>query len=367
MIYRERRCPDPSQAMEIIAKAVDGQRLSLEELEILLDLKDPKLIDEMFLAARSVKEEHFGDSIFCYGFVYFSTYCQNDCSFCFYRRSNDHSVRYRKSMEEIVSLAAALEDSGVHLVDLTMGEDPAIHRKGDVSGLIELVRSVDDAVDVPLMISPGVIPQNAFRDLREAGGDWFACYQETHNRKLFERLRPGQDYDLRLTQKKWAMGTGMLAEDGIMIGVGETAADRAHSIMTMGELGVRQVRAMGFVPQLNTPMSRWNHAPFLEELITIAVMRLTYPDRLIPASLDVEGIGGLKSRLEAGANVVTSIIPPQKGLAGVAQHELDIEAGGRTVSQIEEVLDDLGVHLATPMAYSALIEEWRSADRGARA
>ena len=62
----------------------------------------------------------------------------------------------------------------------------------------------------------------------------------------------------------------------------------------------------------------------------IAVMRLAMPDRLIPASLDVEGIAGLEARLEAGANVVTSIVPPQSGLAGVSQAELDIDAGLRT-------------------------------------
>lgn len=48
-------------------------------------------------------------------------------------------------------------------------------------------------------------------------------------------------------------------------------------------------------------------------------MRLLFPDKLIPASLDVDGISGLELRLMAGANVVTSIIPPNEGLAGVAQ------------------------------------------------
>lgn len=365
MTYRKHRTSDPSDTLDVISRAKDGESASLEELELLLSLKEPWALESLFQAAREVKERHYGTSVFCYGFVYFSTHCRNDCSFCFYRRSNHQSVRYRKTMGEIIDLSTALEDSGVHLIDLTMGEDPTMHHGGDCSKLIELVQKVDDEVRVPLMISPGVVPQDAFGKLHEAGGDWFACYQETHNRGLFERLRPGQDYDVRLSQKKWAMGSGMLAEEGIMIGVGETAADRARSIQVMGELGVRQVRAMGFVPQHNTPMAGRDHALFLEELVTIAVMRLMYPDRLIPASLDVEGIKGLRSRLEAGANVVTSIIPPSRGLAGVAQHELDIDGGGRTVSQIEEVFDDIGVRLAAPVEYASLIDEWRSADRGA--
>jgi len=45
--------------------------------------------------------------------------------------------------------------------------------------------------------------------------------------------------------------------------------------------------------------------------------------------LDVDGLAGLKQRLEAGANVVTTIVPPGRGLAGVVRHSLDIEDGKR--------------------------------------
>ena len=363
MIYRKQSPLVLHRFGLALEKAVSGEELSDEELCSLLSIRDPLLLEELFQAARSVKERTFSDSVFCYGFVYFSTYCRNNCSFCFYRRSNHESTRYRKADEDIIDLSMSLEDSGVHLVDLTMGEDPMMHQGKNCERLIDLVGKVNDAVNVPLMVSPGVVQKEAFGGLVEAGADWFACYQETHNRGLFSQLRPDQDYELRLSQKRWAMGSGMLAEEGIMIGVGETIADRAHSIRVMGDLGVRQVRAMSFIPQCNTPMACRDPAMFLEELVTIAVMRLLHPDRLIPASLDIEGIKGLRSRLEAGANVITSIIPPRKGLAGVAQHELDIEGGGRTVAQIEEVLDGTDAHLARPVEYASLIAGWRREDR----
>ena len=56
----------------------------------------------------------------------------------------------------------------------------------------------------------------------------------------------------------------------------------------------------------------------LRELLIIAMLRLAFPDRLIPASLDIEGLEGLQLRLDAGANVVTSLIVPGAGLTGVA-------------------------------------------------
>jgi methylornithine synthase len=82
-------------------------------------------------------------------------------------------------------------------------------------------------------------------------------------------------------------------------------------------------------------------------------MRLIFPDRLIPASLDVDGLDGLKARLDAGANVVTSIVPPEKGLAGVAHNSLDIEDSRRTMAHIVPVLKTCGLQPATTEEYQA--------------
>jgi len=89
----------------------------------------------------------------------------------------------------------------------------------------------------------------------------------------------------------------------------------------------------------------------LRETLIAAVMRLAFPDKLIPASLDVAGIAGLKCRLNAGANVVTSIVPPGEGLVGVAQHSLNIEEGGRTTASVQNVLKTAGLQPATREEY----------------
>lgn len=347
----------------ILQKSVEGQDLTVTEIEALLSAEDQSSIAQLFEAARIVKNQYFGNKVFLYGFVYFSTHCRNNCSFCFYRNSNKDSVRYRKTDEEVLELATSLEDSGVHVIDLTMGEDPLIHNNNHYDRLIELVKMVDDAVDIPLMVSPGAIPEHLFPALKDNGADWIACYQETHNEELFKRLRPDQDYNFRLNQKKWADKYGILAEEGIMVGVGESVKDRADSIDVMRKLSVNQVRAMSFVPQDNTPMAVNSPSPFIEELKAIAVMRLVHPHNLIPASLDVEGVAGLKTRLAAGANVITSIIPPCKGLAGVAQHELDIDDGGRSVEQIEAILDEIDIKTADKHEYIDLIESWKSSKK----
>jgi methylornithine synthase len=129
----------------------------------------------------------------------------------------------------------------------------------------------------------------------------------------------------------------------------------------MKKLGADQMRVMNFVPQPGTPMAKQAPPDPHRERLIAAIMRLAFPDRLIPASLDVEGIAGLKSRLNSGANVVTSIVPPGEGLVGVAQHSLNIEEGGRTTASVKDVLKRVGLEAATREEYQNWIRRRRQA------
>lgn len=338
---------------DILAKAQRCETLTGEDIVFILQLRQQDHIDKLFSAARELRGLHFQDKVFLYGFLYISTYCRNNCTFCFYRTANNLSPRYRKEESEIIESAASLANSGVHLIDLTMGEDPVLFNNNEngFDALIRLVRTIREVTHLPVMVSPGVVSGDVLESLAEAGAMWYACYQETHNPVLFERLRPGQDYEARFNAKVMAHDLGLLTEEGVLVGVGETPYDIAHSIEAMYTLGVEQVRAMNFVPREGTPMEGYPAPDPLTELLIIAVLRLVFPGWLIPATLDVEGLAGLERRLEAGANVITSIMPPLRGLVGVAQSFLDIDEARRTVESVLPVLKRCGLRAATKEDY----------------
>ncbi len=199
-----------------------------------------------------------GNKIFAYGFVYFTTYCRNNCNFCYYRKSNGIE-RYRKKADEILEISKSLIDSGVNLIDLTMGEDPAYHEEG-FDTLAQIVRTIKEEYDTPVMVSPGVVDKEIIDKLADAGADFYALYQETHNRRLFSQLRVGQDYDERMNAKLYAKEKGMFIEEGLLAGVGESEEDIADSLLIMGEIGARQVRVMSFIPQEGKPYGKLQNA-----------------------------------------------------------------------------------------------------------
>ncbi|WP_335582352.1 methylornithine synthase PylB [Candidatus Formimonas warabiya] len=339
----------------LLDQGLSGRPVSPEKIMFLLNLNKDEDLEKLFQAARDRRERYFGQKIFLYGFIYFSTWCRNDCTFCYYRRSNPESNRYRKNVDETIEAAVRLKESGVHLIDLTLGEDPFYQRQKGFDDLADLISQVKRETKLPVMISPGVVPEDALKKLAAAGADWYACYQETHSKVLFNKLRIDQSYDARLHSKKMALKAGMLVEEGLLTGVGESLSDILISLEHMSRMGARQVRVMSFVPQKGTPMEGWRTSSRVQELKVIAVMRLLFPDRLIPASLDVDGIDGLQDRIKAGANVVTSLIPPQLGFAGVAQNSKDINEGYRTVYEVIPILEQMGLTAASPGEYRSWV------------
>ncbi len=330
-------------------------KITRETIIDLLETDDERAAAELFEEARYVREKQFGNKMFLYGFVYFTTWCRNNCAFCYYRRENDIE-RYRKTPDEVIRLSESLAESGVHLIDLTMGEDPAYHRE-NFDTAVDIVNHIRSDIGLPVMISPGVVSDDVINHFAAAGADWYALYQETHNRELFSKMRLEQSYDERMHAKLYAKSRGMLIEEGLMSGIGETSRDIADSLFEMGRIGASQVRVMSFVPQAGSPMENAATPDRMLELKIIALMRIMYPWALIPTSLDVDGIAGLEARMNAGGNVVTSIIPPKTGLAGVAQSSMDVDEGGRTVEEVTKILRSMGLAPASAEEYRSYIGE----------
>ncbi|MBN2322176.1 MAG: methylornithine synthase PylB [Spirochaetes bacterium] len=341
---------------EIIDKSVKEHPLNRSDIRILLSIREKEKLLRLFDAARSLRRRYFNDTVFLYGFVYFSNYCRNDCTFCCNRRSNGLAVRYRKDRDAILHACRYLAESGVHCIDLTMGEDPFYYASKERFSLLgDCIESLKRESGIPIMLSPGAVTKEVLSAIAEFGITWFACYQETYNRALFNRIRPNQDYIHRLETKYQAKKLGLLIEEGILTGIGESLSDVVESLMAMKRMEAQQVRVMRFVPQKGTPMYRTRTSDKIGDLVTIAVLRLLFPDRLIPASLDIDGIRGLQMRLEAGANVLTSLVPPSMGLSGVAQPTLDIDTGRRVVDSVIPIVKASGLVPASLEEYARWI------------
>jgi methylornithine synthase len=338
---------------EFIEKIKNGYKLSDNELRSILETEDQNELEKLFYVAQKVRNYFFGNKIILSAFVYFSTHCKNECAFCYYNKSNKIK-RYRLDLEEVIKLCTILKKEGVHMIDLTMGEDPYFHN--DPSKLIELIKVVKNKIDLPIMISPGVIDREVLIKLKENGANILALYQETYEYELYQKLRSEKSYNERIDCKKNAKDAGLLVEEGMLTGIKDSIDSIILSLREIEKIYPEMVRVMTFVPQDGTPLENKIPSTSLNEIKIIAIMRLMFPNRLIPASLDVEGIGGMEDRLNAGANVVTSIIPSNSILEGVVNPDREEIDRKRDVKNVLSVLNKMEMEPIEQDVFNRIME-----------
>ena len=72
----------------IISKSLSKKRLEPIETAKLLQVEDQDLIEEIFAAARRLKEEIYGNRIVFFAPLYIGNKCINNCVYCGFRRDN---------------------------------------------------------------------------------------------------------------------------------------------------------------------------------------------------------------------------------------------------------------------------------------
>lgn len=331
---------------------ISGSQLSDDDIRSLLETNSPDTIEKLHYVARRIRDHFFGNKVFMYSFVYFSTYCRNKCAFCYYRNNNKID-RYRLSNEDIRKICQVIKTEDVHMVDLTMGEDPYFHDKPE--RLAEVVKIVKEEVGKPIMISPGVVDDNTLKMLKDNGASFLALYQETYDMELYRQLRVEQSFEGRINSRNHAKQMGYCVEDGMLT---EVEPDMESTIISLRGLATSDpdmVRVMTFLPQQGTPLEGKEVKGCDSELKIISILRLLYPEKLIPASLDLEGIDGMVHRLNAGANVVTSIISSNSSLEGVVNYDREHAERDRDVKSVVSRLKTMGMEPAEQGEFEKLL------------
>jgi len=108
----------------IISKSLSKKRLEPIETAKLLQVEDQDLIEEIFAAARRLKEEIYGNRIVFFAPLYIGNKCINNCVYCGFRRDNTAIVRKTLTKEELIEQVRILINKGHKRLILVYGEHP---------------------------------------------------------------------------------------------------------------------------------------------------------------------------------------------------------------------------------------------------
>ena len=205
--------PSIDQVEKVIQRSLDKNRLTLEETAILVNAKEPEMVDRIKAAARELKERVYGKRIVLFAPLYIGNLCINDCTYCGFRTSNKNQERMTLTNEDLIDQVVALEDHGHKRLILVYGEHPKYNAEF-IADTVKTVYGVKNKNGEIRRVNINAAPLNieGFRTVKEAGIGTYQIFQETYHRETYAKVHKAglkRDYDWRITGLDRAQEAGI--------------------------------------------------------------------------------------------------------------------------------------------------------------
>jgi 2-iminoacetate synthase len=215
------RRSSPARVREVIAKARQLEGLDADEVAVLMEISDSALLEEMFAAARFVKDEIYGNRLVIFAPLYVANLCKNECSYCAFRAGNTELKRRTLTPDEIAADVKVLIDQGHKRLLLVSGEE---YPKEGFNYILKAIDTIyatksgrGEIRRVNVNIAPLTVDQ--FKQLKEAGIGTYQLFQETYHRETYAKVHIAgakKNFDWRVNVMDRAMEAGI---DDVGIGV----------------------------------------------------------------------------------------------------------------------------------------------------
>jgi 2-iminoacetate synthase len=177
--------------------------LNSGEVATLLQCNEPTVLEEMFHAAREVKESIYGNRLVLFSPLYISNLCQNDCQYCAFRVRNKEIQRRALTQEEITEEVRHLVRTGHKRILLVAGE--AYPQEGldyifkSIATIYGIREGKGEIRRVNVNIAPLTVEE--FRELKASKIGTYQLFQETYHLPTYQQMHlrgPKADYHWRL-------------------------------------------------------------------------------------------------------------------------------------------------------------------------
>jgi biotin synthase len=266
---------------------------------------------ELFEKADGVRRAYYGTDVYIRGLIEFTNYCKNNCYYCGIRRDNQKLERYRLGKEEILSCCKQGYALGFRTFVLQGGEDGAFSDEL-ICGIVSEIKKLYP--DCAVTLSLGEKSFDSYSAYHKAGADRYLLRHETANGEHYRALHPES---MSLENRKKCLFD--LKEIGYQVGSGfmvgspyQTTECLIEDLRFLQELQPDMVGIGPYISHQNTPFHDQKNGDFHLCLRLIAVIRLMFPNALIPATtaLGTIDMRGRELGLSAGANVVMPNLSP---------------------------------------------------------
>jgi FO synthase len=320
-------------------------------------------VDELCAEARRVR----GERLITYSpkvFVPLTMLCRDVCHYCTFARPPRRGERAFMSIEEVLDVARAGAAAGCREALFTLGDKPELRYRAAREELARLgcattleyveraARAVLEETGLLPHLNPGVLTREDVLRLRPVSAS-MGLMLETSSDRLSARGGPhfGSPDKLPARRLETIAAAGEAAvpfTTGILIGIGETRAERIEALVAIAELHrrnghVQEVIVQNFRAKPGTRMARASEPSLEEQLWSIAAARLVLPPEVhVQAPPNLAG-DDFPLLLDAG-------IDDWGGVSPVTIDHVNPEAPWPEIEWLEQATRSRGLELAARLA-----------------
>ncbi|WP_119459981.1 5-amino-6-(D-ribitylamino)uracil--L-tyrosine 4-hydroxyphenyl transferase CofH [Rhodospirillaceae bacterium SYSU D60014] len=307
---------------DLLRDAMTGRRLAPDEARALAECED---LDGLMRAAAALRDAAHG-AVVSYSrkvFIPLTQLCRDVCHYCTFAHPPRKGEAAYLGLDEVLAIARAGAAAGCGEALFTLGDKPE-HRyrvareelarlghETTLSYLAEAARLVFEETGLLPHLNPGLMAADDIAALRAVSVSQ-GIMLESISERLCERggphfgspdKRPGA----RLETIRLAGEAAVPFTSGLLIGIGETRAERIEALLALRDLHdryghIQEIIVQNFRAKPGTRMAAAPEPALEEHLWTIAVARLLYGPRMNIQAPPNLSPGVLTRLVEAGIN-----------------------------------------------------------------
>ncbi len=251
-------------------------------------------LDDLMAEARALRRSHlvtYSPKVF----IPLTTLCRDVCGYCTFARPPRRGERAYLSVEDVLEIARAGAAAGCTEALFTLGDKPELRYRvardelaslgfaSTIEYLAHCAERVLDETGLLPHLNPGVMNRRELELLRPVSAS-MGIMLETVSGRLSEKggphwASPDKVPAVRLETMRLAGELSIPFTSGILIGIGETRAERLEALLALKTLGeehghIGEVIVQNFRAKPGTRMADHPDADFAEQLWTIAAARV---------------------------------------------------------------------------------------------
>jgi biotin synthase len=262
------------------ALLAERRQLSLDELTTLAELPASH-VPALAALAHEVRLAWCGDTVEIEGILSAKTGgCPEDCHFCSQSSRFDSPVKATPflDMEELLEAARETEALGASefcIVLAVRGPDLRV-----MDQILRAVAVVREHTSLQVAVSAGILTARQARTLADAG-----VHRYNHNLEtaasFFDRIVTTHTWQQRFDTCRLIRAEGMELCCGVLLGMGESAAQRIELLGQLRDAGPAEVPINFLNPRPGTPLADRALVSPLDAIRWIALFRLALPSVIL--------------------------------------------------------------------------------------